>query len=65
MVLAAQNYRDTKLIEILSRQYDFILAALEENIFRIGRSREYKVVLAAQNLNTSKFIEFACLVSIV
>ena len=34
------QYRDKKLNSILRRQYDFILKALGENIFRIGRSRD-------------------------
>jgi hypothetical protein len=38
--LQKNKNRDTKLIEILSHQYDLILAVLEENIFCIGRSRE-------------------------
>ena len=43
--------RDTKQIAILRRQNHIILTALGENIYRIGRSREYNVVLPSQNRN--------------
>ena len=57
-----EDDRDTQLIAILSRQYGFILTALEENIFTLRdydqygiyflpTSRQYKPVLSAQNRN--------------